>query len=469
LPKEYGTNEIDLYNIKVDTGMSIRQQMTYEAVITVKPTFFSSIAIRGLIARDQGYKTFLGQKAVDDPKAPNLVQSQTGCIEGKLELLNGKLSLNAELDMGSNDTLVDTTSDTVKISKIAWYDPQVPEAISNVLRVVPQGRNYAFTLGASGLFDGYKLNLYGSQTAPSYFSAGNPYLEIDRRMISFTGEKDFSEKISANLSAEYQQRTLSVKPVDNTTVRTQGKYGFGQYLPDIVADYMFYYETSGEAQNITLYDTTWAADTGGDLVGTLVPRQVDSTYRVRDFKNQIGLEAKQQFANDMDYSLKYQLLLESDATKYLIAEDKDKRSGVQHQVSARYGFKIGKVLRNRTTLRVTTKNEALDSLNGLQYKISDDLKLNLIPRKLSVNLKGEYSNRLDKKVIDTTSSDPAAPKLRQALLTRFYGFETEVKYSLNAKWSFTLKGRYENAFDETPGSKENYSMKMGSLQMTYLF
>ncbi len=466
LPKECGGHEIDLYNTLVDTGMSIRQQMTYEAAITVKPTLNSQIGVRGLIARDQAYKTFIGQIAVNDPKAPNLMEAQTGDIEGRIDLLEGKLSLNAELDMGGNDTLNDTlAADSSKISKIAWYDPQVPQAVSTVFQKVATGRNYSFTAGATGIFDGYKVNLAAGQIAPNYFSAGNPYLEIDRRMVNLSAEKDFSEKMSASLSADYQRRTLSTSPVDNTTILFAGKYGWGQFLPEVDLNYMFYYETSKEIQNVSLAETTW---TGIDSA-VIASRSVDSAYFIKDFKNLVGIEGKQRFANDIDYSLRYQLLLEDDATRYVIPSYMNRRSGLQHQISARFGFRLGNILRNRTTLRFTTKNEVLDSLNSGAYKIGDELRLNLIPRKLTLNLKGEFSDKLDKKAIDTTSADTSAPLSHQSLLTRFYSFETEVKYSLSSKWSITGRGRYESALDQTPGSRENYSVIIGSLYLTYLF
>jgi Right handed beta helix region len=461
LPKQVGDHEIDLYNTTVDSGMSVRQQMTYEAGLVFKPTFNSSIGARGLIARDQGYNTFIGGEVVKDPKAPNLLQAQTGCIDGKVDLLEGKLSLNAELDMGRVDTLIDTlASDQDRISKIAWYDPQVPDAISKVFGVIPQGGHYALTLGANSLVDGYKLNLTGSQIAPQYFAAGNPYLEIDRRIVSFTGEKEYSEKLAASLNAEYQRRTMTTEPVDNSTVNLGGKYAFGRNLPEFDCSYMFYYETNSQKQSITRQDTV-----GVNVIDTLV----DSVYHIRDYRNSVGIEMKQQFVNDMDYSLKYQLIKEDDLTKYVNVLDNNKRSGIQHQVTARYGFKVGKQVRNRTTIRLTTKDEVLDSLRGTSYKLSDELKLVLVPRKLSLNLKGEYSNKLDKKAIDTSSVDPTVPRQQQNLRTLFASFETEVKYSMTAKWALTMRGRYEKALDDTPGSRENYTVKIVSFYCTYLF
>jgi len=475
LPKQFGEHEIDLYNTEVDSGMSVRQQMTYEAGLAFKPTFNSSIGARGIIARDQGDMPFIGSEVVRDFKAPNVLQAQTGSLDGKIDLLNGKLSLNAELDMGRVDTLKDmrghsdtlkgadsiaAADDSSKISKIAWYDPQVGDAMSKVFGVIPKGGHYAFTAGANGLFDGYKLSLTASQIAPQYFAAGNPYLEIDRRIVSFTGEKEFSERLAASVNAEYQRRTMTTAPVDNSTINLGGKYAFGQYLPEFNANYMFYYETNDQKQSVTRTDTV-----GASIIDTLI----DSVYHIKDFRNTVGIEMKQQFANDMDYSLRYQLLMENDLTHYVDSLEKGKRNGIQHQVTARYGFKLGKMVRNRTTVRITAKNEVLDSLRGFAYKLSDELKLVLVPRKLSWNLKGEYSHKLDKKSIDTSSADPTVPRQQQNLRTIFSAFETEVKYSLTAKWSMTLRGRYEKALDDTPGSRENYSVKIASFYCTYLF
>jgi hypothetical protein len=465
IPKQAGGHEIDLYNVYVDTGMSIRQQMTYEAAITFKPTINSSIAARGLIARDQAYKTFIGQIAVKDKNAPNLLQSQTGCIEGKIDFFEGKLLLTSELDMGISDTLVDTTEDTTKISKIAWYDPQVPEAVSKVFGVIPKGKNYAFTAGLQTLINGYKLNLVGSQIAPSYFSAGNPYLEIDRRILTLGAEKDFSENTSANLNLEYQRRTMTVKPVDNATLRLAGRHYLGQYLPEFNLDYMFYYETSKEKQSVSVAETTWITSDSGEIRYNYVDKQ----YIVKDFRNMIGIEGKQQFANEMDYSLKYQLLWEKDATKYAREEDKDKRSGMQHQLIARYGFKIGKIFKNRLMVRIAKKDEVLDSLQGFSYKIGDDLRFSLIPRKLVLNLKGEFSNRLDKRNTEIMTSDTTISSIRQSLLTRLYNIEAEIKYTFNPKWSFNLMGKYESSLDQQPGSRENYNVKIIGFHVSYIF
>jgi len=464
LPKMVGEHELDMYNSYVDSGMSVRQQMTYEAALTFKPTFYSSISARGLIARDQGNNTFIGSEVVDDPKAPNLMQAQTGCIDGKIDILNGKISITAELDMGRVDTLVDTMAMyNDRISKIAWYDPQAPDAISKVFGVISNGKNYAFTLGCNGLFDGYKLAVSASQIAPSFFAAGNPYLELDRRDFTFTGEKEYSEQLAASLGLDYQKRTISTNPVDNTTLRGASKYAFGKNLPEVNGDYMFYYETNQERQSVSqqiLIDS---------ISSSVRDTSFDSVYQIRDYKNQIGLELKQQLANDMDYSIKYQLLLETDNTNYINEADKNKRSGVQHQLSARYGFKVGKSVRNRTTIRFISKNEVQDSLKGFAYKIGDELKLSLIPRKLTWSLKGEYSNKLDKKVVATSDESGATVLDHQSLRTILTSFETEVKYSLTSKWSLTARGRYENSIDDTPGSRENYVAKIFGFYCTYLF
>lgn len=454
MPKEVGGHELDLYNQIVDTGMSIRQQLTYVAAISYKPTLISTINVKGIIARDQGYNTFIGGKVIDDPKAPGLIEAQTGCIDGKIDLLGGKLSLMAELDMGHHDTLTDSTHPE-EISKIAWYDPQVPEAISHVFGVIPSGRNYSAVAGASGIFAGYTLNANFTQIGPQYFSAGNPYLEIDRRTATLTAEKEYSPKLSGSGSYEYQRRTIhSPSPTDDHSLMLNTRHVLGEKLPEINFGYTFNFESSKNSENARVIQT----DINGD---TLKDTSMLMTYSTKDMKNLFSLEGKQQFTNGMDYSLRYQLLWEDDFSKYVNPVDMNKRSGMQHQVSAWLGFKVGKLLRNKITARVAKQDRVQDSLNGLSYKFSDDARFTLIPRKLSLNVKGEYHKRVDNKFNTQINA-------KRDEITQMTGVEAEAKYAFTARLSANVLGRYEQNYD-TETITDNYKIPIIGLHVTYLF
>ena len=454
MPKEAGGHELDLYNQIVDTGMSIRQQLTYVAAVSYKPNLISVVDVKGIIARDQGYNTFIGGLVVDDPKAPGLIEAQTGCIDGKIDLLGGKLSLVAEIDMGHHDTLIDSTHPE-EIPKIAWYDPQIPEAVSHVFGVIASGNNYSGTMGAKGILSGYDLNASYTQIGPQYFSAGNPYLEIDRRVLSLSTEKEYSPQLSGNGNYVYQRRTIhGPSPTDDHTVMINVKDALGEKLPELAFGYTFNLETSDNTENVSVP----IIDINGD---TLKDSSAAMTYKTDDMKNIFSLEGKQQFANGIDYSLRYQFLWEDDFSKYANPADMNKRSGTQHQVSAWVGFKIGKLLRDKIMVRVAKQDRVEDSLNGLSYKFSDDARFTLIPRKLSLNVKGEYFKRVDNKFNTTIDA-------KRDEITRMAAIEAEVKYSFTARLSVAALGRYEQNYD-TETITDNYKIPIFGLHVTYLF
>ena len=453
MAKEVGKHELDLYNQEVDTGMSIRQQLTYVASIVYKPNFISTVGVKGIIARDQGYNTFIGGMVIQDPKAPGLVEAQTGCIDGKVDLLNGTLSLTAELDMGDHDTITDSTHPE-ELSKIAWYNPQIPEAISKVFGAIPKNKNYAASVGALGLLKGYHCSLTFTQIAPEYFSAGNPYLDLDRKSLCMSVDKEFSQRLSGNMAYEYQRRSIhGPSPMDNNSAIVNAQYGFGENLPEVALGYTFNYETSPNSQNVSVE----SIDTGGNSTF----RTENMFYTFRDIKNVFSLEGKQQLKNNIDYSVRYQVLYENDFTNYIDTADMDKRDGLQHQVSAWLGVKLGKLLRNKIIGRYATQKRVQDSLNGRTYKVSDEVRLNIIPRKFSCTLKGEYGKRVDNKYNLEIGR-------KRDEITLIQGGEAELKYSFTSRLSLSIMDRYERN-EDTETITDNYSVEIFGLHLTYLF
>jgi hypothetical protein len=321
--------------------------------------------------------------------------------------------------------------------------------------VIPKNKNYATSLSAIGILSGYDLSANFTQIAPEYFSAGNPYLEVDRRTITLSGDKEFSPRLSGNFNYEYQRRTIhSPSPTDNHCLMLNTKHVFGVKLPEVNFGYTLNFESSKNSENARFIRT----DINGD---TLPDSSMSVTYSTRDMKNLFSLQGKQQFASGIDYSLRYQILWEDDFSKYVNPADMHKRSGMQHQVSAWLGFKVGKLLRNKLTARVARIDRVQDSLNGLSYKFSDDARFTLIPRKLSLNVKGEYSRRVDNKVNTTINA-------KRDEITRMTGVEAEVKYSFTSRMSANALGRYEQNYD-TETITDNYKIPIVGLHVTYLF
>jgi hypothetical protein len=450
MAKEVGGHELDLYNDTVDTGMSIRQQLTYVASVMYKPNFISSIGVKGIIARDQAYNTFIGGKVIHDPKAPGLVESQTGSIDGKIDLLGGKLSLIGELDMGVHDTLTDTG----EIASIAWYDPQVPEALKNVFGVISTNKNYSASIGATGLLKGYTINANFTQIAPNYFSAGNPYLELDRRTLNLTAEKEFSDKLSGNASFEYQRRAVhEASPTDNNSAIIGSKYAFGENLPELSLGYTFNFEKSPRSQNERVDSIVAEGDT--------VSYDIRKTYMFKDIKHLISVEGKQRLRSGIDFSLRYQILYEDDFSAYADTMDKNKRDGLQHQVNAWLSFKAGKFLRNKVTGKFSTQRRVQDSLSGVAYKVGDEVRLTVLPRKLTCNVKGEFGKRVDNKFNSTINR-------KRDEITKMTGIEGEVKYSFTSRASLSIMGRYETN-EDTETISDNYSVDIFGMHFTYLF
>jgi hypothetical protein len=433
--------------------MSIRQQLTYVVSMIYRPTLISSVGVRSIIARDQAYNTFIGGRVIDDPKAPGLVEAQTGCVDGKVDLLGGKLSLVAELDMGVHDTITDSTHPE-EIKKIAWYDPQIPEAVSKVFSAIPRGKSFSASAGAIGVVNGYNYNLNVTQIAPDFFSAGNPYLEVDRRSLSLNVDKEFSRQWSGNFSSEYQRRAISgPSPTDNTSAILNTKYGFGDNLPELSLGYIFNYESSPNSQNVRVLEVGASGDTSYNTE--------NMSYTFHDIKNLVSVEGKQQLRNGIDYCLRYQLLYENDFTKYIDTADLNKRDGLQNQVNAWVGCKVGKALRNKISCRFATQKRAQDSLNGRTYKVADEVRLTMIPRRLTCTMRGEYSKRVDNKFNREIG-------VKRDEITLMNAIEAEVKYSFTSRMSLSIMDRYEKN-EDTETITDNYKVEIFGLHLTYLF
>ena len=467
IPKDSGQHDPSLYNEVVDSGMSMRQQISYIAALSVKPTLNSVVNVQGIIARDQGYQP-LFRDIITDPGAPRPIKAQTGCIDGTVKLLDGKLSVNAEIDMGTHDTL-DTAADA-ELAKVAWYNPQVEEAVPAVFGAIPDLKHYAVSLGARGMIAGFDINGSVSQIAPKFFSAGNPYLEADRRLAKLSAEKQFMEIISTSAQYDYERRSVTnvldisnstSSPIDKNTISLIGGYAPGEELPEVAADYALSIETSKQVGKGWDFDSP-QYDTAEDSSITATYPEISRSYDALDVKHLAGLEIKQRFSNGMDYSVRYRMMRDNDFSLHPDSAEDDLDDEWQHQFTGRFGFKVSKIVQNKVSFRITTDAKKRDDLRGLSYKFGDQLKLTLIPRKFNVKISGDYSNKADNR-LDTNGVS------RDIIVTNMYSAEMEAKYTITPRFSVNALGRYEKSLDQTEGSSENYTVKIGGLSVTYLF
>lgn len=439
VPKDSGDHEINIYNETVDSGMSIRQQLTYLASLTLRPTRNSSITTRGIIARDQTEKP-LFRSPINDPSVADPIEAQTGCIDGNIQLLNEKLEIFAELDLGTHDTISDDKTDDV-----AWYNPDFKKAVPEIFSLFGSKDffdHYAFTLGSKSEINGYKIALSGTQIASDYFSAGNPYLEADRRIINLSTDKQFSKSLTVNANYNYSRSSLSKSPEDDNTFNVRGEYMVGENKPTFSIDYTCKFEKMTSSERVETDDTSYTG-----------------SYEDNAFSNTVAIEAKQNFINGIDCGLRYQFLYDNDISKHADKKLNDNGDRFQNQIRTWFSFKIKKYIRDKFSIRVATRDENRDSLKAYSYKLQNQLTWNAIPRKLVLNMLGEYSYSKETDIY--TEDDPT--------LISFYKAEMEAKYSISARFSISIMGSYEKSYDETPGSAENYNALITGLHLTCLF
>lgn len=448
IAKDSGDHEIFVYNQTVDTGMSKRQQITYLAEATLKPTRLSSVTARGIIAHDQTGKP-LFRKSLSDPAAVDPVSAQTGCISGNIFLLNQKLELYSEIDMGSADTLSDSTAD-----KIAWYNPQVEKAVPKVFSLFNSEdfmQHYAVSGGMRGNFNGYKGNIRYLQIAPNYYSAGDPYMVNWRKNGLLSIGRQILDNLELTGSYEFDRTSLPGYGEDNTPTVTdlnifsiESGYEMGEGKPAFSLNYTLQHKKNDARESVVHEDTSYSED-----------------FDELEFSNRVSLEGKQRITTAMSYSLRYQLLWDKDYSDHPDEDLQNEGDRFHNGLSGWFTVRVKRKLRNKISLRVATKHENRDSLRAYQIKVGDQLSYQIIPRKLSCSVSGEYMYKQEKEFGDDEWLSP--------LLTTFYNGGLEVKYSLTSRLSCSVKGKYEKSYDEITGSSENYTASIFGLHLTYLF
>jgi hypothetical protein len=456
IPRDSGHHDLRQYNVEVDSGMSMRQQLTYVMATTLRPTRNSTFAAEGIIARDQVNQP-LFRTVLVDPGAPRPIEAQTGVLSGTMSLLKGKIELFTEVDLGTHDTI-----DSAGADNIAWYNPELNDALPKIFKNFTNKKDfsnhYSATIGGKGIHNNYTMNLQFTEIGPDYFSAGNPYLEVNRRFARCRLERQVDDYRWFGTTYEYERTMSTGTPTDRNYLNAKIDYGLGENKPAFSINYLTRFETATSSERY--------------LIATIDTEDYDSSvyaaYRYEKLTNIASIEGKQNLQNGLSYSASYQVLWDNDISNHANVENNNIGDRFQHQMNCWLTVRLKKMLRNKTSVRLTFKDENRDSLSSLAYKISDQLGLTILPRKLTLNISGEVSRKTEEEyIVDTLSSIVLG--WQDPLLTSFYGGELEVKYSLTPRLSFTLKGRYEKSYDEIESSRENYLVKIAGLQMTWLF
>lgn len=436
IPKDSGDHELNIFNVKVDTGQSIRQQISYLASLTYRPLSNAVISAKGIIARDQANKPLL-RIPITDPAVKDPIAAQTGILDASVMLLDDKIELTGEIDLGTFDTIAGNAA-----KDIAWYNPQIDKAVPEVFNLFKNDEfkeHYASTIGVKTKIRDYTSSLNYMQIAKNYFSAGNPYLETDRRKVVLNIEKSILKKIMSFGEASYERTFISSDLVDRGELNISSEYRSENSLPDYTIGYTGRIERNKKTERDSFASVT---------------------FNSTQLSSIISAETKQTLKNGISYSLRYQILFDEDLSDHPFAEYNKIGNRWQNTWNAALVFKTKRFIRNKSNFRFATKNENRDSLRAISYKVGDQLYIDLIKSKLSLKLSGDYSAKKEKKFLSTWQ----AP-----VNNDFYSSDIEVKYSISQKLSLTLNGGYEKSYDETSGSTENYNAATGGFHVTCLF
>jgi hypothetical protein len=457
-PKDWGHHDLNQYNVIVDSGMSIRQQLTYILSTTIRPTRNSTFQAEGIIARDQtGNPVF--RKPLTDPGAPKPVEAQTGCLMGTVSFLDGAVELFTEIDLGTIDTI-----GPADMSKISWYDPRLNDALPKIFNSFVSSKifqeQYAFLAGGRGLYSGYTLNASVTDIGPRYFSAGNPYLEAFRTIGRFDAEKQYSENTMAGTGYIYESAKSSGSPITRNSFLLKGEHALGENRPAFVGNVTCKSERATASEKVTFP----AANPGGNDSAAYV--QFPSSKWITN----LALEGKQTLSNGMSYSCGYQLVWDNDVSEHASAAYKDYNDRLQHQGNGWFTFRVKKIIKNKISARVTRKNQNRDSVNSWFYQVGDQLTWTVIPRKLTFMIAGEASNKDEQSFRATAdSAQMIYPGWQDPVLTKFYAGDIEAKWTVTPRLAVVLKGRYEQSYDMIQSSRQNYDVKTAGLYVTYLF
>ena len=445
-----GSHNLDAIGDTVASGASVRQQMTYVAQLGVKPTQTVSFGAKGLIARDQADRGIFSD-ALQDTASPRALVSQTGCLDLGLDLLGGKLAIATELGMGARDTV-----DSADVGEIVWSNPKIFGSIGRVFEVIrPDSDNYAINVSAKWTPGPVDISADFQQVAKNYASAGNPYVESDRRQAALRGEKQFGEALTLKGGYSFAQSGFSLNlttddrsPVVYHTLSANGEAALGAGLPALTLDWEGKLQTEDKS--------------GLDVVDSAM---VD--YSTREITNAASLDVKQRFEKGVDYSIRYAVTRKNDHTDYPDTADLDRNDQWENGITLRFNAKITKIIVNKATVGLTLRKRgpADDSLLRevrKDLKLSDNIRVTIIPRKLILSLKGDWQLRATEKLNDSGTARITEER-------DFRNVEGELKYAITSKLSAILSARYEKSSDGAVGSRENYSMKTGGLHFTYLF
>ncbi len=457
VPQDTGDNEEDIFGSVIDSGSSERQQLTYIASLSGKIIPSLEIQARGIIAHDQINNGIGDVSVIEDSDAPEPLSAQTGAVEITSWFLDNSLELGVEVNMGVHDTV-----DTADYDEIKWYRPHIPRSILNVIEEIdPDSNNYAVQVYADWFVKGFDLSAVYREIGGKFFSAGNPYLDNNRREIALGGEKEWNKSLKTVLYYSFERTGLSYRlkqedeqdlvwgdqargPMNTNTASLRASYDFGEYSPLVSGEYTLSFEKNSFIEEIS----TDTSDT-----------EVVTDYK--NLENKGVFEVRQSFENGIDYRLKYRLRRINDMTGYADKDDIDNDDEWRHSGGIKFGFNLFSRIRNKLTLTGDYSKENRDNEVERGFRVSDDFRIKIVPRKLTAYIEGEYDRDWTEQDVSETH-----PWKRTQEISKELSFE--LKYGITSTLSLRSVYEYKDVYDESSYSS-NYSVNIAGLYLSYVF
>ncbi len=481
--KDSGDHDRTLVNTIIDSGMSQRQQMSYYGLLRYKPHYDVTVEGGCIAARDQANNPALRTK-IDDPGRPNPIEAQTVFLATDADLMNGDVSVGAEVAVGVHDTLAyeDTLNRTSpEIRAINWYDPELGDIGSSLSEGLGKGTHTAASVYGEGRYSGYILTTTLMYISSRYFSAANPYLETDRRTAQLSVARDITTQLSASGEYEYEKRFASnifslngateSSPQHLHTLSVGTRYAPGEHLPVFTGDLRSGYETRKEVEDsLAIFSSAtdipegvtarYLIDTTNN--DTAFSAELPAGVRTHVFSQLLNLSARHRLSSGLTWGLTYKLLWDNEIGNHPDTTQQNIEDRLRNTIQGRCTLRPSRRLHNSTRLSISPYTEARDNIDGLSYQISNRLKVYIVPRLLSLELNGEYAATDEEK--DSDYSDA-----RERIRIQSYYAQCKITHSISRNISWDISIAYDHSEDETDYSQQNYRAYLGALNVTCLF
>ncbi len=451
----------DSPNDTIQPGFAVYQQIMGMSRLSVNVTPTLKIGLNGIHCRDVAESVLRKTLDKDNKAANKPTASTSGGIDMEYRMLKDMIVVRAEGGIGIGDSLDTLSFEKIKKSE----DFSIADAIAG-----------SFGVG----FEIKKViaDLQYSVVRPQYHTGGNPYLSLDQHTgkasVSVTASENLTTGLDYELTIRNASYTMDINkstpPILNR-ISLNSKYKTGKNLPELGANYSFYNERYDKYDVATLNvtDTVSEIDTLTDETTYTIRTSHDTSgeYSIATFKNSLHFDIKQPLVLLKSSYVKfgYSLQLDNDKTNYLDSTNNGKKDAYQHYFSGTFSLRHFKRIASTFSGKYKIKQETNGSRETDGYEIKNRTNINIIPRKLKLNLEGIYRKNSDAEDIEDTENNT----YHKLDIGKFYSASGEIKYTMSSKLSASLINTYENSYDETTGSTDNYNVFWSGLNFTYVF